>query len=309
MVLPTNKADRLLERQFEEAQKHAARDELEQRIRDHAREVRRFERKRRFNEHTPRPLDLLAIGDSWFNYPLDGDFPVPVSPFDFGITGVRNLKSLGDPPPIILSVGKYQGASTHLLTWENQEQIMRILESTKPRTNGKGPDAILASFGADDIVGDQLAIYLTYGGGTKLASPRFQGVLDLVKASYACLFELRKNAWASEVPIFAHCYDYAIPSGKPAAGLFGPWLKPSFDFALYELTDAQAVVHDMIDKFHRMLSGLASDATNNFHLVDTRGTIAAPNDWSNEIHPNPDGFYRLAQRFLTALQAHFPGRI
>jgi len=58
-----------------------------------------------------------------------------------------------------------------------------------------------------------------------------------------------------------------------------------------------------------MLSGLASDATNNFHLVDTRGTIAAPNDWSNEIHPNPDGFYRLAQRFLTALQAHFPGRI
>jgi hypothetical protein len=215
MVLPTNKADRLLERQFEEAQKHAARDELERRIRDHAREVRRFERKRRFNEHTPRPLDLLAIGDSWFNYPLDGDFPVPVSPFDFGITGVRNLKSLGDPPPIILSVGKYQGASTHLLTWENQEQIMRILEPTKPRTNGKGPDAILASFGADDIVGDQLAIYLTYGGGTKLASARFQGVLDLVKASYACLFELRKNACASEVPIFAHCYDYAIPSVNP----------------------------------------------------------------------------------------------
>jgi hypothetical protein len=64
----------------------------------------------------------------------------------------------------------------------------------------------------------------------------------------------------------------------------------------------------MIDKFYQMLGGLASNVANNFQVVDTRGTIG-PNDWSNEIHPEPDGFYKLAQKFLAVLQGHFPGKI
>ena len=55
----------------------------------------------------------------------------------------------------------------------------------------------------------------------------------------------------------------------------------------------------MIQKFHDMLQNLASVAKNNLYLVDTRGTIAA-GDWSNEIHPNPDGFYKLAQKYVLA---------
>jgi hypothetical protein len=307
--MPMNKGDRLLsERQFREAQKQAIRDELEQRINEHARRVRRSERAKKFKKAAPTQLDFLAVGDSWFDYPLDGDFPLPVPPYDFGITGVRNLQSLGNPPPLILSLAHYGWASTQVLTWENQEQIIEsIQQPDSPWTNGKGPDAILASFGGDDIAGDQLAIYLSYGGNSAVASSRFKGVLDSVQASYEDLFALRDN-FAPGVPIFAHCYDYAIPSGRPAAGLIGPWLKPSFDFALYDAADAQKVVHDMIDKFYQMLGGLASNVANNFHVVDTRGTIG-PNDWSNEIHPEPDGFYKLAQKFLAVLQGHFPGKI
>jgi hypothetical protein len=304
-----NKGDRvLLERQIREAQKEAIKEELERRIRDHAREVRRFERAKRFRQAAPTPLDLLAVGDSWFDYPLDGDFPLPLPPYDFGITGVRNLRSLGNPPPLVLSLAHYGWASTQVLTWENQEQIIEsIQQPASTWTNGTGPDAILASFGGDDIAGDQLAIYLTYGGSTGSASRRFQGVLDLVQASYEDLFDLR-NTFAPGVPIFAHCYDYAIPTGKPAAGLIGPWLKPSFDFALYDPAKARSIVRDMIDKFYLMLNGLASNPRYDFHVVDTRGTIGL-NDWSNEIHPEPDGFYRLAQKFLAALQGRFPGRI
>ena len=40
------------------------------------------------------------------------------------------------------------------------------------------PDAILVSAGGDDLVGDQLAIYIDYGGGG-LNLKRFQGVLEL----------------------------------------------------------------------------------------------------------------------------------
>jgi len=178
---------------------------------------------------------------------------------------------------------------------------------TGPWTNGKGPDAILASLGGNDIAGDQLAIYLTYGGHVTTASARFNGLLALVQASYEDLIAFR-DIFAPTVPIFVHCYDYPLASGKPADGLAGPWLKPSFDFALYSAADAQKVLHDMISKFHGMLSGLAGIAKNNFHVINTRGTITS-SDWSNEIHPKPDGFYNLAQKFLAELQVHFPGQI
>jgi hypothetical protein len=307
-TMPTTqvtKGDRLLlARQFKEAQQQAINDELDQRIQDHVRQVQRSERAHQFQKVAKRRLDFLAIGDSWFDYPLYNNLALP--PWDFGILGVSNLKALGNPQPVILSLAHWGWASTQVLTWQNQEKMIDSIQ-TGPWTNGKGPDAILASFGGDDIAGDQLAIYLTYGGHLATASARFQGVLDSVQASYEDLIAFR-DIFAPGVPIFAHCYDYPLASGLPADSLAGPWLKPSFDFALYASADAQTVLHDMIQKFYDMLQNLASVAKNNLYLVDTRGTIAA-GDWSNEIHPNPDGFYKLAQKFLAALQGHFPGQI
>jgi hypothetical protein len=146
----------------------------------------------------------------------------------------------------------------------------------------------------------------------KKASDRLKGVLDLVSASYSDLFTLR-DLFVPGVPIYGHCYDYALPNGVPAAVVFGPWLQPSFKFAYYNLSDAQQVVVDLIDKFYYILKCLASDAKNNFHLIDTRKTIAPsntyPDGWANELHPYPAGFGRLADKFLKALHDDFPGRI
>jgi hypothetical protein len=143
-------------------------------------------------------------------------------------------------------------------------------------------------------------------------STRFQGVLDLVAASYADLFALR-DQFAPGVPIFGHCYDYAQPNGIPAADILGPWLKPSLDFALYDWAAAVQVVRNMIDEFYNMLSGLAGKSENKFYLVDTRNTLAPnnqyPNGWANELHPYPPGFNALANKFLLALQNYFRGRI
>jgi hypothetical protein len=167
---------------------------------------------------------------------------------------------------------------------------------------------VVASFGGDDIAGDQLAIYLTHDGQTNRPSTRFDGVLASVRASNEDLFARRDN-YMPNVPIFTHCCDYAIPDGIPADIAFGPWLKPSFDFALcQDLAISTRFVHDMIDQFYQMLTGLASNVAYNFHVVDTRGTIG-PNDWANELHPKSDGFNMLAQKFLAALQSQFKGQI
>ena len=129
-----SKSDRLLlERQFREAEKQAINEELDQRIRDHAREVARSQRAQQFRKVAKRQLDFLAIGDSWYDYPLDDN--ILFYPWDFGIIGKYNLKALGDPPPIILSLAHYGWASTQALSWENQE---RMIESIK---RAHGPTA------------------------------------------------------------------------------------------------------------------------------------------------------------------------
>jgi hypothetical protein len=43
-------------------------------------------------------------------------------------------------------------------------------------------------------------------------------------------------------------------------------------------------------------------------LVDTQTTLVA-SDWANELHPFPDGFKKIAQKFVDALREKFPGRI
>jgi hypothetical protein len=307
-----NGADTLqLEWQSRQANKQARQAEMDRRTREHQLKVARYRTHRETMKLAgPEPLNLHAIGDSWFEYPLDGNIPIPF--YNSAIVADSQLVAKGNPRPLVLSRAWHGQASTAVLTWENQSTMVNdwITAANWPPT-GK-LDAILVSMGGDDIVGDQLAIYLTYGGGVKTASGRLQGVLDLVSASYVDLFELR-NLFAPDVPIFGHCYDYALPNGVPAAGVFGPWLQPSFNFAYYAYADALPIVADMIDKFNSMLSGLAAVAANNFHLIDTRKTIApnnaSPNGWANELHPYPTGFGLLADKFLAALKVRFPGRI
>jgi hypothetical protein len=163
-----------------------------------------------------------------------------------------------------------------------------------------------------------------------LDAARFQGILDSVQASYLDLFSLRDIAAAElkidpkQMPIFGHCYDYAIPNGKPAGKWkwkSGPWLKPSLNFAGYvDYNEGLNIVQTTIDKFKQKLLDLANDkivppgkTTNNFILIDTTKTLTRddtfPNGWANELHPYTEGFTLLAAKFLAALQTHYPGRI
>jgi hypothetical protein len=143
------------------------------------------------------------------------------------------------------------------------------------------------------------------------------------------LFALRDIAAADlhidpkQIPIFGHCYDYAVPNGKPAGWpipLSGPWLLPSLNFSGYDYNQGLQIITAAIDGFRQLLVDLASDkitlpgrVTNNFILIDTIRTLtrdnSRPNGWANELHPYTEGFTSLAGRFLAALQAHFPGKI
>ena len=258
-------------------------------------------------KETPIPkvqLDFLAIGDSWFEYPLYNEV---VSFQNNAIVAPSQLGSMGNPPPQILNQALHGQATTAVLSWENQEKMIQVLQDPSQWLNEATglPDAILISAGGDDLVGDQLAIYIDYGGGG-LNLQRFQGVLDSVKASYLDLFAFR-DLFAKGVPIIGHCYDYAIPNNVHPICTPSAWLWPSLSFAGYDYGGGLQVITQMIDKFHDMLATLAAVPGNNFSFIDTRNTLnrdaTQPNGWANEIHPWYPGFTDLASKFLAGLRA------
>jgi len=248
------------------------------------------------------PLAMLAHGDSWFDYPLSGNGP------SFSDTDiVAQLGSMGNITPVILNVSHYGDATTEEMSLPKQQRMIEAIHDPSNWFTGM-PDAILFSGGGDDIAGNQFCIFLNYAlpGVNGLNSTRFDKVLGMVEASYLDLFAFR-DRYAPGVPIFGHCYDFPIPNGvHPLCA--GPWLKPSLDYAGWSVTQGTGIVHQALAAFKTMLSNLAGVAANNFILVNTQGTLAAP-DWANELHPYPGGFQALAGKFVQALQAKFPGRI
>jgi hypothetical protein len=250
------------------------------------------------------PLAMLAVGDSWFDYPLSGNGPLPL---DTDV--IAQMRSMGAINPVILNVSHYGDATTDELALPKQQRIVAQLADAGNWLSQGKPDAILFSGGGNDIAGDRFCIYLDYNapGSTGLNQKRLTGVLSSIEASYRDLFTLR-DQYAAGVPIFGHDYDFPVPNGvHPLCA--GPWLKPSLTFRGWtSVSDGARIVHDALVQFRSVLSSLAADPANNFHLVQTQGALAAA-EWANELHPTPAGFKSIAAKFVAALSGQFPGQI
>jgi hypothetical protein len=67
------------------------------------------------------PLVLLAHGDSWFDYPCDGNTPTPFSTSDI----IAHLKKVGNPKPKILNLSHFGDATTDEMGLHKQKRLMR----------------------------------------------------------------------------------------------------------------------------------------------------------------------------------------
>jgi len=251
----------------------------------------------------PLPLVMLAHGDSWFDYPLAGN---SLSLQDTDV--IAQLRMMGNLNPIILNISHYGDSTTDEMSWPKQQRLIEALQNPANWMATGKPDAILFSGGGDDVAGDQFAIYLNRAPAAPgLNLGRFKLALDGVKASYLDLLAFR-DLHASGVPVFAHCYDFPIPNGSHP-DCIGPWLKPSLDFnGWHNLTESTAIVHQALTQFKELLVELSQDASRNFNLIDTQGALVSA-DWANELHPFPEGFVKIADRFVQALRQKFAGRI
>lgn len=64
------------------------------------------------------PLDFLAIGNSWYEYPLYDNGPIPEQT---GIVAQVQLGSMGNPPPSILNQALHGQSTRQMLSLGSQE--------------------------------------------------------------------------------------------------------------------------------------------------------------------------------------------
>lgn len=248
----------------------------------------------------PKPLQVFAEGDSWFDYPV---------PFFGGGVIPRLEGKLGVP---ILNLAKAGDEVRYMLGVEERKLLIQQFTSGCPA--GGAWDVVLFSGGGNDIVDNPMALWIKdFDASIRLLlhinQPRLDAALALVRAGYEDLIALRDMLSPSTHLVF-HAYDFAIPDGRGLCH-YGPWLKPTFDLRGFPNRDsAFQVTKELLRQFASMLQSLQAAHPSKVTLINGQGTLTAlPSSWHNELHPTKDGFKIFAELFHQTLKALFPTRV
>ena len=236
---------------------------------------------------------IFAEGDSWFDYPP-------------GVDVIGALKKLIKLP--IANMAHHGDEVRQMLALKQRRELEQRFAKGAP--DGKPWDALLFSGGGNDLVGDQLCIWIsTYAQGMTpnqiVDTKRFGAVLEIIEAGYRDLIDLRDRL-SPGTKLFINQYDFAPPNGKGVCNV-GPWLKPSLDFRVVPLGMQPDVVKVILERFANLLASIAT-STSNVYPVPTQGTLPASTKewWANEIHPTDKGFKLVAEKFLAVMKTQFP---
>lgn len=237
---------------------------------------------------------LLAVGDSWFDYPIHDILTRLEDNYGYNIESSAHR---GDPIETMISrVGQL-------------DKFARCMD--KIVALGASPKAILISGGGDDIAGKEFGMLINNIDLQPIPGWNEQvlaGVIDTRIAAAYRLMVLSINSLCQKdrertFPILVHGYDYPVPDGRGFLGggwfLPGPWLKPGFDEKLFtDINQTTQMMVTIIDRFNTMLQNLVKEpGFENVIYIDLRKTLsnALPvtyqQYWANEIHPNAGGIF------------------
>ena len=213
---------------------------------------------------------LVAEGDSWFTYPK-----LDVIGALNNTYAISHLAAAGDTLTQMLEQNEY--------LVETQRVGARIL--------------LLSGGGNDALGGGNLKAHLRPFDPNLSASQHvkssFTGLVDEAIRQFDQIFR-RIAREAPGVTAICHGYDYAIPND-------GKWLgKPMQELNIVDRTLQRDIVKELIDRFTLAVSRLANRYP---HVVflDTRASVGN-DEWTDELHPNPAGFLKVAAKFDAAIQ-------
>jgi hypothetical protein len=241
---------------------------------------------------------VVTEGDSWFSYELYLNLVDRID--DTKRFALKRLESSGDT--LKRMVGHTPGAS-------GVRALKQVIQAERPVF-------LFFSGGGNDIVGPELA------GALRPYDPRLQPREYLDTPAWRALVGALRTGYdvlVGEIgricPVFAHGYDYFVPSDR-AVKIFpgikgpGPWVFPEMTRSGVGITDPalqRRIARAMIDEFNDgILAQLERAHAGAFVHVDLRKTLDPERDWQNEIHPTRAGFDALARRFLEQLDRKLP---
>jgi hypothetical protein len=236
---------------------------------------------------------LLAVGDSWFDYPIHDILTRLDDNYGYNIESSAHR---GDPIETMVShVGQLDKFSRCM------DKIVAL---------GATPKAILVSGGGDDIAGKEFGMLINNIDLQPIPGWNDQviaGIIDTRIAAAYRLMLLSINSLCQKdlgrtFPILVHGYDYPVPDGRGFLGggwlLPGPWLKPGFDEKLFsDINTTTQMMITVIDRFNAVLQNLVKEpGFQNVTYIDLRGTLSNAQAnykdwWANEIHPNAGGIF------------------
>ncbi len=224
----------------------------------------------------PNRPKLLSEGDSWFQHPTIADIIDHVSKF----YPVHCLSEAGDT----------------MRNWAREGRIFAAVEEYQPAV-------LLLSGGGNDILGEDMRKFLAEkfdDAAEGEQAERFFGAvflqeLDAIVEIYRTVFSWLKTNFP-QVQVLVHGYDYPRPLAADAKKT--SWLgKYLTEKNILRAKDRTAAIHYMMDQFNLALAKVAAEFPEQVHYINLRG-IVRDDQWSDEIHPDDNGFQDVAQRFI-----------
>ena len=233
--------------------------------------------------------DLVAEGDSWFDY-LPGTDLIDCLRKHHGYS-ITNYAKAGDTLENMIYGTGINGSFQR--TTPTIDKVLRKIGKIKPKV-------FLFSGGGNDIAGDEFSSYLNHNnsGLPVLRNNYIDNMINVVFKKYFEDLIAKVAAISSETHILIHGYGHTLPTGK-GVGIFkfnfsGPWLRPALAMkGVFDTVAQKEAVERMIDSYNEMLSRIAS-ANNKFHHIDLRNLIDQHNDWANELHLRNSAYARAA---------------
>ena len=243
---------------------------------------------------------ILAEGDSWFT--LGG---IPTSNLLWSMRFHQRT--------MIVNCGRPGDTIKHMSDIEGNHNFRQALADKDIKWN-----LILLSGGGNDLIDNAKNIIkdkIERGNARpqNIKDYCHQDVLDnlitSIQNSYKNVFAFKESqaqGQAKGKPVVIHTYDYSTPRNAPArffsVSLLGPWLYKAFTKKEVHKEDWNSLSDYLIDHLAEGILALANQQEN-IHVVNTRGlltraaqdTEGEDGDWLNEIHPDHDGYCKLAK--------------
>ena len=253
---------------------------------------------------------FLAEGDSWFT--MSG-LPAYNLLFELRFRDITQIVNCALPGDTII----------HMSQLASNRHYREAL--TTPGFKWK---AILLSGGGNDLIDRVDEILIPKGQRDPSArapadfcnQAELRDLIDEIQHGFRRLASLRDSARSNsrKAPIITHTYDYATPRNAPARFFLvnlGPWLYPALKEAKVPGSAWVSVADYLIDELAKGILALrkGNNRIMDFYVVNTRGATkraepgatGSSHDWQNEIHPNDDGYRKLARRFEKRLDKLF----